>query len=222
MERTCIKLAGIPIGITCQFSSTIDFCRKYLTIDSPQVWIEVTDEDIRAERERDERQPQRIPNVSDAYMETLALYRKIATALVDCDILLFHGSAVCVDGKGYLFTAGSGTGKSTHAALWRSVLSKAGHTVVMINDDKPLLRFTQDGILVCGRINRCDENYVKELEKSSRFPALLPQCYMPEEPEKARHTLTLLDRLNREIPIYDLFCSMDPEAAAVAWEAMRK
>ena len=35
------------------------------------------------------------------------------------DTILFHGSVIAVDGEGYLFTAKSGTGKSTHARLWR-------------------------------------------------------------------------------------------------------
>jgi serine kinase of HPr protein (carbohydrate metabolism regulator) len=56
------------------------------------------------------------------------------------DTFLFHGSAIAVDGVGYLFTAKSGTGKSTHARLWRELL---GARAVMVNDDKPLLRVTE-------------------------------------------------------------------------------
>ena len=33
------------------------------------------------------------------------------------DTFLFHGSAIAVDGAAYIFTAKSGTGKSTHARL---------------------------------------------------------------------------------------------------------
>lgn len=52
------------------------------------------------------------------------------------DTVLFHGSCVAVDGAGYLFTAKSGTGKSTHTRLWRELL---GSRAVMVNDDKPLI-----------------------------------------------------------------------------------
>ena len=36
---------------------------------------------------------------SDGYLETLAVYRKLAAALLPDNILLFHGSCVCVDGE---------------------------------------------------------------------------------------------------------------------------
>ena len=64
-------------------------------------------------------------------METLAVYRKMA----DYDTVLLHGSAIAVDDEGYFFTAKSGTGKSTHARLWREML---GDRAVMINDDNRL------------------------------------------------------------------------------------
>lgn len=48
-----------------------------------------------------------------------------------------------IDGKAYMFSAPSGTGKSTHAKLWRDCF---GDRVTMINDDKPLIKFREDGI----------------------------------------------------------------------------
>ncbi len=85
---------------------------------------------------------------SDAYLETLAVYRKIADHLLSYDTLLFHGSVIAVDGEGYLFTAKSGgTGKSTHTRLWREYF---GERAVMVNDDKPLLRITDSGVTAYG------------------------------------------------------------------------
>ena len=87
-------------------------------------------DDIEAERIESfhtaEKEGRQIKSLSDAYLETLALYRKICNGLINFDVLLFHGSVIDVDGKGYLFAAASGTGKSTHAALWRTVLPPAG------------------------------------------------------------------------------------------------
>ncbi len=60
-------------------------------------------------------------------------YRKLAESLLEYGVLLFHGSSVAVDGFGYIFAAQSGTGKSTHARLWRELL---GERAVMVNDDK--------------------------------------------------------------------------------------
>ena len=80
-------------------------------------------------------------------METLAVYRKIADQMLSYDTLLFHGSVVAVDETGYLFTAKSGTGKSPHARLWREYL---GERAVMVNDDKPLLQITKNGVIAYG------------------------------------------------------------------------
>ena len=78
---------------------------------------------------------------SDSFLENNAIHALIAEKLVEYDILLFHGSALCMDRQAYIFTAPSGTGKSTHARLWREAF---GDRVWMINDDKPLIQ-VQDG-----------------------------------------------------------------------------
>ena len=59
---------------------------------------------------------------SDIYLETMAVYRKIENKMLDYDTILFQGPAVAVDGAAYLFTAKSGTGKSTHMRLRREML----------------------------------------------------------------------------------------------------
>lgn len=55
--------------------------------------------------------------------------------------LMVHSSCVVVDGRAYLFSAPSGTGKSTHTALW---LKKLGDRAFILNDDKPAVRY-EDG-----------------------------------------------------------------------------
>ena len=49
---------------------------------------------------------------------------------------MLHSSAVVADGKAYLFTADSGTGKSTHTQLWPRMF---GDRAYILNDDKPAL-----------------------------------------------------------------------------------
>lgn len=71
----------------------------------------------------------------------------LAAALLYYNILLMHGSALCMDGEAYIFAAPSGTGKSTHARLWREVF---GDRVWMINDDKPLVRVEEERAFVFG------------------------------------------------------------------------
>ena len=75
-----------------------------------------------------------------AYVEWIAIYRRLSDYVLQKDVLLFHSSALALDGQVYLFAAPSGTGKSTHARLWRETF---GDRVVMVNDDKPLLKIAE-------------------------------------------------------------------------------
>lgn len=79
---------------------------------------------------------------------TLTDFEYMFTGLVFSDRLTYlngmilHGSSLAFDGNGLVFSAPSGTGKSTHAALWRR---QYGERVCMINDDKPAIRFDVAG-----------------------------------------------------------------------------
>ena len=134
MTEFTISIAGIPIGIWAQYELVKDYCADFLTDEAPEFTVTSTPEIIRREQERSDRQDEAegkpmFPH-TDAYLEELGIYREIAEKLLDRDILLFHGSAIAVDGQVYLFTAKSGTGKSTHARKWREML---GDRAVMAN-----------------------------------------------------------------------------------------
>lgn len=239
MVEFTIKLAGIPIRVQALYDGSREFCREYLCEDEPVMSVVVTPEHIAAERRYS---AEDAGHFSDKYLEQLAIYRQIAEQMTAHDVLLFHGSAICVDGNAYLFTAPSGTGKSTHTRLWRENLPALGHEVFMVNDDKPLLKFTGDGILVCGtpwngkhnlsenttaplrsicRIYQGKENVIRRMSGAECLPVLLSQTYRPREREGIRKSLALLGRLAQEVEMYELHCNMEPEAAVVSFEAMR-
>ena len=50
---------------------------------------------------------------------------------------------------------------------------------------------------------------------------LLQQVYRPADAEAMKKTLVLIDRLAAVTPLYRLGCNMDPEAAQVAYRAMK-
>ncbi|MBR2716438.1 MAG: hypothetical protein IKD79_01715 [Oscillospiraceae bacterium] len=199
--------------------------------------------DIDLEREQSAREDRRegvpVRHYSDEYLESLAVYRKIAERMPACDTILLHGSAIAADGAGYLFTARSGTGKSTHARLWRELL---GDRAVTINDDKPILRAADGGVLVCGTpwdgkhrlscnrsvplrgialLERAAENRIEPISPRAAYPMLLQQVYRPRDSAALQQTLTLLDRLAAAVPLWRLGCNMSPEAARVSYEAMK-
>ena len=244
MIEFTICLADQRIGICCEYERTRNYCADYLTGEPADFYIHCCQEDLEAEQEHDRRTAllEHLPYSpkSPTLLELSAVYRKIADHMIDHDTLLFHGSVVSVDGQGYLFTALSGTGKSTHTGLWRQVF---GERAVMVNDDKPLLKFTQNGVLACGTpwngkhrlgsniqvplkglciLSRGQENQICPMDAREALPFLLQQCYRPTDPTAMVKVLTLLDRLTKETGLYSLACNMDPEAAEVAYRGMNR
>ncbi|MBR1739725.1 MAG: hypothetical protein IJ737_05470 [Ruminococcus sp.] len=152
---------------------------------------------------------------------------------------LFHGFCIAVDGQAYLFTAKSGTGKSTHTRLWREML---GDKAVMVNDDKPLLKCTDRGIIAYGTpyngkhrlgeniavplkavciLERSPENIIRRIDKSEAYPMLLQQAYRPADKAALSLTLSLIDRLAAQTELYRLGANMDISASETAYNAMK-
>lgn len=239
--RFLICLAGKIIEVEPLFDATREFCRGYIVENAkPDFKVAISREDLANERLRAEVSTgkQHI-RYSDKYLETLALYRKIVQKLLQEDVLLIHASAVAVDGEGYLFAAKSGTGKSTHSKLWREYF---GNRAVMINDDKPLLRITQTGVLVCGTpwdgkhrlstnitiplkaicfLTRSQVNSVAPVDKGSVLPLLVKQCYAPDYQEDMYRTLSLIEKVTESSEFYQVFCNMEMDAAETIYEGIR-
>ena len=264
MPQFSIQLAENRILVDALFDSTKEFCKEYLcgegqtggaglsadagALQAPEskptnnFTVAITTEDIEYEKQKSAEEDAAMGNPTrpfkDEYLETLAVYRKICDQMPERNTFLFHCSAVAVDGKAYLFTAPSGTGKSTHTRLWREVF---GDRAVMINDDKPLLHVTSDSVLIYGTpwdgkhrlstntvapvagiclLERGEENHVERIAKEEAFPRLLQQTYRPQSPVALMKTMELLETVARDVPLYRIRCNMEPEAARVAYEMM--
>lgn len=79
--------------------------------------------------------------------EELAFASAFNRSIISHNGMLVHSSAIEYRGKAYLFSASSGVGKSTHTALWRKAF---GSDVKIINDDKPVVRFSDEKPVVFG------------------------------------------------------------------------
>ena len=244
MAEFSIRIAGHTAWVSSLFASTRDYCGKYLTEEIPECEITVTREDLTFEQEalRQEALEEgiRIRTFTDPFLERTAIQRKLAEFLFDRDILMTHGSTVAVDGKAYLFTAKCGTGKSTHTRLWRQVF---GQRAVMVNDDKPFLKLTAVGVLACGSpwsgkhgldtnvtlplqgiciLTRGKENSIRQITAEEALPMLLRQSYCPMEQSKRVQFEMLVQQLAEKTPLWHMECNMDPSAAEVSHNAMRR
>jgi len=234
------ELAGIPFEVRCRHEESRAFMRDYLTEKPPVFQIEPAEPDLEKIRVNYERlnAGEDAPEPTESFLERCAIHDLLATALAGHDVLLVHASALALDGEAVLFTAPSGTGKSTHAALWRRVY---GDRVVMINDDKPLISLRGGVITACGspwsgkhhlnmraayplravaEIRRASGNRIEAASKAEAFDLLLRQAYRPDDPEGLKRVLELDRQLTERIPFYRLYCNMEPEAAVIARESL--
>lgn len=240
MAEFRIQIAGKTAAVTSLFDSTKDYCRAYLTEGEPDFSISVRREDLAFEQEalRQEAIEEgiRIRIFTDPFLDRAAIQRKVAENLLPGGVLLFHGSAVALDGEGYLFTADCGTGKSTHTRLWRQVF---GSRAVMINDDKPFLKLTEGGVLVCGApwsgkhgldsnitvplkgiciLRRGPVDRIRPITPEEALPMLRKQCGLPDSPGQGR----LVEQLSRTVPLWEMECTKNTTAPLVSQEAMQQ
>lgn len=238
------RIADIVVRICSLHERVHRLCAEYRTDDDPaDLCVEITQADLDEERRRSAREKcmegRPITRHTDEYLEELAVYRKIAEKAPAFDTFLMHGSCIAVDEEGYLFTAKSGTGKSTHARLWREML---GDRAIMINDDKPLIRISDGEAIICGTpwngkhrlsanrsvplkaicvLERAEENRIRRITSAEAYPFLIQQIYRPQDTEAMTKTLALIDRLCCAVELWRLGCNMDPEAAQIAYDAMK-
>lgn len=225
-----IKIADVKIEIEHKYNYIVKMSRDYIVEDAePDFSISVTDEEIAAEGEVGEFHP--------AYLEYLAIYRKISEKILEYNGLLMHGVLLECDGKGILFCAKSGVGKTTHTALWKKL---CGERCEIINGDKPLIRIIDGKVYAYGtpwngkegihKNKRCElsaicfivrgeENVIEDVveDKVSRA---LGQTYMPKEPVKMMKTLELVDEILAKVTCKKLFCNTDISAAEVAYKGL--
>lgn len=244
MYNNIYKIADKTIEIISNYEYVHKLFAGYEADGMPEHTIVISQRDIDSERAASvrERRYEGLPphDHTEEELESTAVYRKIADRIIDSDRFVFHGSAISVDGRCYLFTAKSGTGKSTHAGLWRELF---GNQAVMINDDKPILRIDDKGVTVYGTpyngkhhlgsntsaplqavciLQRAEENRIVKISKQEAYAALFQQVYRPNDEEQMRKTLTLIGKLLERVSLYRLSCNMDISAAETAYNGMKE
>jgi len=228
------EFAGVCVEIVHIYPYFSVIAREYLGGEKPAFSIVVTQDDIAQERLKEEAK-----NEASGYLESLVIYRKLCEKLVERKILLIHSAAIAVDGKAYLFTAPSGTGKTTHIKLWQK---KFGDSAIIVNGDKPLVSITPEEIRVWGtpwdgkehwstnmsvpvagicQIGRGTENTITRMSAAEALSPLYTQTYRPPTGAGMQKTMQLLMEVAARVPFWNLKCNMSDEAADVSYAAMK-
>lgn len=237
------KIAEHVIEVNSIHKYVHEYCGGYESDEPCDYAVTITLADIASEKRKSdaEHEYEGLPprDFPDGELECTAVYRKIGEKMPGYESIIFHGSVIAVDGQGYLFTAKSGTGKSTHTRLW---MENFKDRAVMVNDDKPILRITDDGVIAYGTpyngkhrlgsniavplkavciITRSEDNHIERITKREAYPMLIQQTYRPKNREAMAKTLKLVDRLTESVKLYRLGCNMDISAAQVAYDGMK-
>lgn len=169
-----------------------------------------------------------------------ALMMTYAFASADQYTMLMHASVIRHQGKGYLMTAPSGTGKSTHTRLWYDNIPGCD----LMNDDNPVVRIVDGQAIVYGspwsgktrcyrniqapvggivRIQQRPENSIRTLSPLEAFSNLLPAISnMKWDKRVYKGICDGIAELIRLCGMYELGCLPDAAAAHLCHDTIVK
>ena len=152
-----IKIADVVVEIDNIYSHVQDYCREWLTDETPDLRIKV------GASELDSYVKNCGYDVIPAQAERILMCRKLAQGMIRHGGFLLHGAVVELDGCGIIFSGKRGIGKTTHVSLWREVF---GERMRIINGDKPIImhrdgRFIAHGTPWRGKENLGDRSSVE-------------------------------------------------------------
>lgn len=151
--------------------------------------------------------------------------------------LMIHSSSILVNGKAILFSAPSGTGKSTHTNLWKQVY---GDNVEYINDDKPVIRFADNMPIVCGTpfsgktdinnnieapmgayiyLERGETDSIEKMSIKDSLYCLTEQTIRPNVDKSLYlRNLDSIEKIVNQVPCYRLKCTPTTNAVEVVYK----
>lgn len=228
-----IKVADFVFEIDNKFDSWEKFVRDYVTDENPDFHINLDLEYLNAKRLG-------MPEHNLAYIEYLEVYRAICDIVVAHGGIMMHGAVIEFGNGAYMFTAPSGTGKTTHISMWKKLY---GDRVRILNGDKPIIRFVNGEYIVygtpwCGKehfnvnakaplkgiflLSRAPENSVSVVSNNTFNAFLVKQVYLPKAASGKLKTLDFIDSMFSSVPLYSLKCNISLDAAKVASDVIKR
>lgn len=172
-------------------------------------------------------------NIDPAFTSLFALEKR----MIQRDQVILHCAYVAYENQAILFSAPSGTGKSTQADLWEQYEKSQ-----TINGDRSLLKkgngqwFAQ-GWPVCGSSEICQnqtlpiraivmlsqgqDNFIERLSGAQAFMSLYAQITCNKwHQEDLLKTIDLIETLVQDVPVYHFACTISKEAVFCLKQAL--
>lgn len=218
------NIAGINVEMNVRFEPLLSQSKAYEieACENVDVTLHVTDEEI-------DKFHNMYPMLSIGDVEYMIYGSKYYSYLIRRKGILLHSSCVVYDGYAYLFSANSGTGKSTHTQLWLKRFKDAK----ILNDDKPAVMIEEDGIYAYGTpfsgktdwninekypikgivfLNRGQENKIGPMSSKDAIVNILTQTVRPVDSKNMNMLLDNLDTIVSNSKFYELYCTISLEA----------
>ncbi|MBQ4518552.1 MAG: hypothetical protein II997_08215 [Clostridia bacterium] len=150
---------------------------------------------------------------------------------------IIHASSLAYDGKGLLFSAPSGTGKSTHTNLW----TKYAPGTEIVNDDMPIVRLENGVPYLYGApwsgknsihknlrvplkaivfIERGKTCSLTDMDSMDAVWKLFEAVRKPVIADLAEKNLDIMAKIIEALPVYRLQCDISQEAVETAMKAI--
>lgn len=200
LEQRVNLFEGMPVGL-------------YKELDEHHVEVEIHDEG------------QQEIIISTFFLELLALERH----LLRQNALVLHSSFIQYEGKSILFSAPSGTGKSTQAGLWQKY-----EGVEIINGDRSIIhwngeRFMSEGLPFCGSSNihlnrqmplgaivfieQWPENIAEPMKPGDAASKLYGEMSVNNwHTPSVLKSFDLIEKITQQAPMVHLKCNMEQDA----------
>lgn len=178
-------------------------------------------------------------DLSDIVVEfDLGKYMITAIGLVFVKLILkyngfvIHGSSISYNDNGIIFSAKSGTGKSTQTKLWLDNLDG----VILVNDDTPAITFEDDNVYLNGTpfagttgintnvkvplkalvfIERSSKPYIERLSFKDAIPRFMDEMKKSLVSDNISKCVDYAAKLMEKVPVYLLHCNMEKESVEV-------
>ena len=228
------SIAGIIIEMNPKYERTSKQAKPYLIDTSVEPAFKL---DLSIDRINELKKTYDHLSLED--IEYIFLGQLFHRYILQHDGILLHSSCVVKDNKAYLFSAPSGTGKSTHTTLWLEEFSDA----YILNDDKPAIIYKDNTLYAAGTpfsgkhdisrnllvpiggicfLERSKENWIKEIDKKQAIFEILNQTERVPYEEDMNLILHHISNIVNNITIHKMGCNISKEAVYTAYNKMNK
>lgn len=223
------EIAGLKVEMEPKFGRLTKQCQSYIASGEPVLTVKPDPQD---------EAHWRMAGRSEEEREYICCSAAFCRGVLGHGRFFLHASAVVYQGEAYLFSAPSGTGKSTHTALWRQLFPGS----YILNDDKPVIFPGKEPVTVWGtpfsgktdlQVNRSapirgicflkqgNENRIRPVAAGEALALMLNNTWRPGSSREMEQLLDMIEQVVTQIPIYEMCCTGDMEAAKLAYAVMK-